>query len=237
MIYKTYDRGEARVAMENWLKHYPNLPALNSDYLKMREDIEKIYKDVNQDIPDIKSYPFDVKFGLALYQYLKSSHPDFHLRLASNDGFWIYLSLQVVPHIVAKRWGKDNESHYWSKGVRIWLRSIWWYVYLSWQGNVKDTEELLLRPCFNTDSILNLSERVGRYGTYINVCRYIMKDYSTIPVPEIKQYNDKLEGNLTLFRLIMKLNTVKSLVIEPDLCDGGVEGYVKSLFKQAHVDL
>ncbi len=237
MIYKTYDRGEARVAMENWLKNYPNLPVLNSDYLKMREDIEKIYEEVNQDVIDIKSYPFDVKFGIALYHYFDCSHPDFSMRLASNDGFWIYISLQVVPHIVAKRWGKDNESHYWSKGVRIWLRSIWWYVYLSWQGNIKETEDLLLSPCFNTDSILNLSERVGRYGTYINVCRCIMKDYSTIPLSNIKQYNEKLEGNLTLFRLIMKLNTVKSLVIEPDLCDGGVEGYVKSLFRQANINL
>ena len=237
MIYKTYDRGEARVAMQEWLKNYPTLPSLNTDYMKMRKDIERIYESIKSIVPDIKSYEFDVRFGVSLYHYLNKNHPDFNMRLASNDEFWIYLSLRVVPHIVGERWGIDNESHYWSKGVRIWLRSIWWYVYLSWQGNITDTERMLLSECFNTDSILNLSERGGRYGTYINVCRQIMKCYSGIPISKIRKYNEKLEGNLTLFRIVMKLNTVKSLVVEPDLYDGGASGYVKSLFRQANIEV
>lgn len=237
MIYKTYDRGEARMAMQEWLRIYPSLPSLNPEYQKMREDIEGIYEGIKNTVPDIKSYEFDVRFGIAIYHYLDDVHPDFNMRLASNDGFWIYLSLRVIPHIVGERWGYDNESHYWSKGVRIWLRSIWWYVYLSWQGNIIDTEAMLLRACFNTDSILNLSERVGKYGTYIDVCRQIMRCYSEIPLIKIKQYNEKLEGNLTLFRIVMKLNTVKSLIIEPALYDGGVRGYVQSLFRQAKIEV
>ena len=44
-----------------------------------------------------------------------------------------------MPHIVADRWGDDNDDHFWKKNVRIWLRSIWWYVHLSWGDTVANT--------------------------------------------------------------------------------------------------
>ena len=54
---------------------------------------------------------------------------------------------------------------------------------------------------------------------------------------KIRQYNERLDGNLSLFRIVMKLNTVKSLVVEPDLYEGGASGYVKSLFRQANIEV
>ena len=93
--------------------------------------------------------------------------PGFNLRAAANDDFWRYLSIKVIPDVVAERWGYENESHYWSKPARIWLRSIWWYVHLSWQGDMQTTAKVLEASCFTTDSILNLEERTGRKGTFI----------------------------------------------------------------------
>ena len=37
------------------------------------------------------------------------------------------------------------------------LRSIWWYVHLSWQGDMQTTAKVLEAPCFTTDSILTVS--------------------------------------------------------------------------------
>jgi len=40
-----------------------------------------------------------------------------------------------------------------------------------------------------------------------------------------------------LFRVVMKLNTAKLLVLDPALYLGGEEAYAKSLFRDAGVDL
>ena len=32
-----------------------------------------------------------------------------------NNGMWRYLSICVIPDIVAKRWGIDNHDRYWKK--------------------------------------------------------------------------------------------------------------------------
>lgn len=131
---------------------------------------------VRSECPDSiakKDYYIDAHIGILLYDYLWRV-PGFNLRAAANDDFWRYLSIKVIPDVVAERWGYDNESHYWSKPARIWLRSIWWYVHLSWQGDMQTTAKVLEAPCFTTDSILNLEERTGRKGTFINVYRYIM---------------------------------------------------------------
>ena len=102
---------------------------------------------------------------------------------------------------------------------------------MSWQGNIKDTEELLVKECFDTDTILNLGERTGRNGIFIDVSRIIMKKFSTIP----KQKKTNSKENI--FRKIMKINTARMVVIEPGLCDGGENGYVDSVFKLAGIEI
>ena len=238
MIIKTLNRSESQIAMKDWLENYPALPQIEGEYIKVRNEIQNFFKKTVEECPsDItrKDYYIDAHVGILLYDYLWRQ-PGFNLRAAANDDFWRYLSIKVVPDIVADRWGKDNESHYWSKPARIWLRSIWWYVHLSWQGDMMTTAKVLESPCFTTDNILNLEERTGRNGTFINVYRYIMYYYSRIPQETLENYdkNTKKQSD-GLFRIVMKLNTAKSMVIDPALFLGGEKEYVKSLFLDAGV--
>lgn len=238
MIIKTLNRSESQIAMKDWLFKYPKLPEINNEYMKIRLDVQSFNTKVKNECHNEsskKDYYYDIHLGILLYNYLMDK-PGFSLRAAANDDFWRYMSLKVIPNIVAERWGKDNESHYWSKSARIWLRSIWWYIHLSWQGDTVHTMHVLESPCFSTDSILNMEERTGRKGTFINVYRYIMYFYSRIPQADLKKFNkNKKSQQGDLFRVIMKLNTAKVMVIDPALYLGGEKEYVRSLFSDVGV--
>ena len=141
MIIKTLTRGQAQEAMQNWINNYPNLPVIDSDFEQLRADLQAINdtvrKERNNNPEYEKSYYYlDYRFGVLLYDYL-NKQKGFSLRVAANDGFWRFLSVIVVPDIVAQRWGKDNESHFWSQPTRNWLRSLWWFVHLSWQCDLE----------------------------------------------------------------------------------------------------
>lgn len=235
---KTLSRLESQKAMQEWIANYPNLPKIDDEYIKIRNEIQAFNRKVREEYPENmpkRDYYIDVHIGILLYDFLWRQ-PKFNMRVAANDDFWRFLSIKVAPDVVAERWGKDNESHYWSKAVRIWFRSIWWYVHLSWQGDMQNTAKVLEAPCFTTDSILNLEERTGRKGTFINVYRYIMYYYSHISKATLDEFNRKSGRQQDdLFRVIMKLNTAKVMIIDPALYLGGEKEYVRSLFLDAGV--
>lgn len=236
MLVKRLSRSEAREAMNIWIDSNGKLPIeVDGIYKDLRELIVNEYdklaetygRDGNQ---SYDKYRLDTQLGMLLYSYLKKA-TWFSERTAEDDGFWMYLSLKVVPDIVAKRWNFDNEDHYWKKSVRIWLKVLWWYVHLSWQGNDSKTAELLLSNNFNTDTILNLVERVGRDGIYVDVYRKIMYYYGHLDVKTISNYGSKngdTDKKRTLFRSLMILHNATCVVIEPGLYPGGADGYVKN---------
>ena len=230
-------RAQAREAMKVWLDGGNQLPPIDPEWLSMRSALQNYYKTLSQDSEhDGNSYYLDVHMGLFLFEFLQQKK--FTMRQASNDGMWRFFSLKVVPDLVGRRWGNDAEEHYWKRPSRNWLRSLWWYVYLSWQGDIASTESVLASPNFNTDTILNLEERTGRKGTYVDVYRLIMYYYSTIPSEELKAINQaihKSDSRSNLFRVVMKLNTAVSLSIEPSLYLGGPVEYVKGLFRAAGI--
>lgn len=228
MIVKTLKRSESQIVMNEWIDNSAKLPDVDSEYLKIRNDLMKFNQNVRQKYS--RDYDIDIHFGVYLYDYFKNLS-GFNMRAAADDGFWRYLSLKVVPNIVTERWGKDNESHFWKRGTRIWLRAIWWYVHLSWQGDIDDTLSIIESPCFTTDTILNLVERAGRKGYYTNVYRYIMYFYSRVSQEELINFNKNTKKEAdSLFRILMKLNTAKTMVIDPALSLGGEREYVRSLF-------
>lgn len=239
MVVRTLNRGESQKAMEEWKESYPQLPSIDSEYEQIRRDLQELNKqirDVGSDRKDLK-YFVDSQFGLALYEYFWNMS-GFSMRVAANDDFWRYLSIKVVPDIVAQRWGKDNESHYWSRPTRIWLRSIWWFVHLAWQGDHASTKALLECSHFTTDTILNFEERSGRNGTYIDAYRKILMYYSKVSSEDIKKFSrGKSDSSDDVFRVVMKLNTAKMMVMDPALCLGGVDGYVKTLYTDAGVQV
>lgn len=228
MIIHCLKRQEAELAMQEWRNSKNLLPSIDPEYESIREDIGALYEKVKSS----NNYQTDAAMGLELYNYF-SNIKEFSLRVAANDDFWRYLSVKVVPHIVADRWGQDNDDHFWKKGVRIWLRSVWWYVHLSWSRTLENTRSILFSPNFNTDTILNLVERSGRDGTFVEVYRLIMYYFSRVPKQSIESFKQSSQGRADLFRVIMVLNTARSLVIDPALYLGGEQEYVKSLFAEA----
>lgn len=235
---KTLSRTECSEAMSAWIDSKgETMPFVDTDYVVIRNDLDKMYRKAYDSWKieyGRKEYYVDVVFGLKLFEYL-NNQDWFNLRVASNVDFWRYLSVAVLPHIVSERWGFDNEDHFWKKPMRIWLRSLWWFVYYSWSGSALETESVLLKPMFSTDTVLNIIERSGRKGTNIELYRDILKSYSELDLNIIDEFKNRGIKETDLFRAVMKLNTAKIIVTEPNLCANGVHGYVKMLFKDLNV--
>ena len=235
----TLSRGDSETAMKEWKESFPQPPVLNGDLLVLRNDLLKLFQLVLENADskglNLRDYYTDREFGISLYVYL-SKKEWFSLRVAADDGFWRYMSLKVIPDVVATRWGKDNDDHYWSIPRRIWLKQIWWFVYLSWRKDEITTRGILESPNCSTDTILNFVERTGKKGTCVDAYRWIIYIYSKIPQSAVSEYK-KQGKNHDLFRVVMKLNTARMMVLEPSLCTGGDQGYAEKLFKDAGLDI
>lgn len=189
---------------------------LTADHVWLREELLK-------EIPPFRSKEssgagaYDISSGLALYRILGSASLD--VRTAADDGLWRFLSIKVVPDLVAQRWAHFPEERFFRGRSRIWLRTIWWMIHLTWQGSEAQTRAVL--EGVTSDTIVQLIERPGRAGFRIELTRALFMERS-LRNPSQEQ-----------FRAIMKLNTARVLVIEPTLAEGGAAGYVQSLFSDA----
>ena len=164
----------------------------------------------------INSYAFDLHIGLILYRILNEKY-NFTERLAAQDEIWRYLSLEVFPDLVYERFGVNDQRFY--RGTRrIWLKSIWWYIHLSWQGTEEATFDTLKDN--SADEILQLLDRSGSGGYRIELTREIMRQYKLYMDSKVPQ----------LFRRVLKLNTARLNMIEPSLVEGGIQSYVTDLY-------
>lgn len=168
------------------------------------------------DMNKINSYSFDLNIGLVLYRVLKEDY-DFNERLAAQDEIWRYLSLEVLPDLVYARYGK-NDQRFYKNPRRIWLKSIWWYIHLSWQGSDEETFKIIKDN--SSDVILQLVDRSGSGGYRVDVTREIIRQLEAVG----NNHSHRLH------RRILKLNTARLKVLEPSLVEGGVEAYVKDLY-------
>lgn len=195
---------------------------LNDDWMALREELigarDSIFEEYGFDRSQKLEYSFDVLFGLKLFQIL-NKQSGFGLRQASDDNIWRFLSVRVVPDVVHSRFNL-SEDHYYRMSRRIWLKTIWWYVYLAWTGEENSTWELLKHD--TTDTILQLVERPG-LGYYRNVDHEIL-------IQITKYRKDGGSDATTIFREVLKLNTARLTTTSPELIDGGVQAYVKSLY-------
>ena len=224
MTWKELSREESSERFEKYCKDKEvDCP---DEYKTLQEDIQKLFvctlSEIGIDPVEIESknnsYQVDYIFGLKFYQLLNNNY-NMNIRAASTDGVWRFLSTRVVPDIVEMRYGLDHPDRFWKKPKRIWLRVIWWYIHLSWQGDEESTREVLKDN--STDEILQLVDRCGRDGYRVDLYREIMKQYSLIDVAERRKEK--------VFRRMMVLNTAKVQVIEPALVDGGEVTYVDDL--------
>lgn len=224
MKWKQLSKNESETSMLEWVEVEKPIE-LTKSYEVLREDLLNAFeislKEVGIEGYKIKGneYKVDLYFGLAFYELLNEKY-EWNTRLASTDGIWRYLSIKVIPDIVEKRWGL-NPSHFWKESRRIWLKALWWYIHLSWQGSTEATLKVIEKN--TTDEIVQLIERSGSNGYRVKLYRQIMKQYGNLNSFE----KTRKSG---LFRKVMKLNTAQTKVIEPELVAGGIEVYVKELF-------
>lgn len=217
MKWRTLSKNEAKIIMERWNGKVEVEYKL--EYEEIRQPLTDYASELATSLGHYSSYEFDLNFAVKLYEVLSIRY-GLDPRSASEDGVWRYLSIHVVPDLVEQRWGL-NENRYWKEARRIWLKTLWWYIYLSWQGDLDATFKALQSN--TTDEIVQLVERSGPSGYRVELCREIMGYYAHI--------DDQLKKrNSNLFRRVMKLNTARSKVVEPSLCIGGERAYVKELF-------
>jgi hypothetical protein len=190
-------------------------------YSDLRESLitarDKVFDLKDLDTIEKLGYSFDLSFGLELYSILNDEY-NFKLRDAANDDIWRFLQLQIIPDIVFSRWGR-NEERFYKANRRIWIKTLWWYVHLSWNNDKTSTYQLLEKN--TTDTIMNLVERPG-LGYDIELYRQIMRKY--------RQYCDGSNESRMLFRRVMIMNIARSATVSPKLIDGGLSNYVDKIF-------
>lgn len=189
---------------------------LRNDFISIQD---KIFEKYSLDNLDKQGYLLDLSFGLETYVLLKNSY-NFTLRDASNDDVWRFLQMEIVPDIVFIRWGGFNAERFYSSNRRLWLKSIWWYVHLSWKNSVSETFDILKDN--STDTIMQLIERPGQ-GYNLGLYREIMH-----------QYHSASKESATprrLFRQVLILNNARTAAMSPELSEGEIAEYVSTLFK------
>ena len=216
---------EAQAAFEQYKKD--KKVKCPEDYKELREDLSNSFKNaltiLKIEESELKqknnSYQLDLMFGLRIYDVLNNKY-GFNIRLAATDGIWRYLAVVVVPDLTDKRYDKDEHpDRFWKKPKRIWLRVLWWYIYLSWQGTEKDT--YLALKDNSTDEILQMVDRCGHGGYRTELYREVIRQYSLLEPAERRKKS--------LFRKMFVLNTARTQVIEPALSPGGNVSYVREL--------
>lgn len=189
---------------------------LRNDFLNIQD---KVFEKFSLDNLEKQGYSLDLNFGLEMYDLLKNNY-NFTTRDASNDDIWRFLQLEIVPDIVYIRWSGFNPERYYSSNRRLWLKTIWWYVHLSWRGNKHDTFHILENN--STDTIMQLIERPGQ-GYNLELYREIMFQY--------KEESKISATPRRLFRQVLILNNARTSTVSPELYNGAISEYVKTLFK------
>lgn len=227
MKWKEINVKDSEIEFNNYcsMKSIP-VESLSDDYKKLRNDVVKAFNDTLEEIGIDEtqigklnySYQIDYLFGLKFYEIMNNKY-EMTVRIASNEKIWRYISVCVLPDIVEKRYGIDHPDRFWKKSKRIWLRCIWWYIYLSWQGSEEETKRILKDN--STDEILQLVDRCGRGGYRLELYREIMRIYGEMDPSERRKSQ--------FFRKLMVLNTARVQVVEPGLVDGGETKYIQDM--------
>lgn len=207
------------------LNDFEQTASLSDEYQLLRDRLLSRTKTIDYEIITLKNkknakYLYDLKFGLAIYEETnKIFNLTNNIGTASNEKFWIYINVIVIPDIVNQRWKSINDSkvRFYNQTNRIYTYTLWWYIYTSWQGNSNNTYEVL--KGFTTDTIVQLVERSGGgYNRFLNI-------------EIVRKLSEQTDFNDDLFRKVMKLNTIYNKTIHPEFYDGGIKGFVEMIFK------
>lgn len=209
------------VLVSQWKEH--KAEGYDESYTDLRKHVIEVFEQYKNS----GDYELDLRVGLCLYAELNAK-TGFNNVMANDDDVWRYLSCIVFPDITYLRYPdpkKDdirlNQKRFYAHTRRIWLKTLWWYVHLSWQGSENATYKVLEK--FGIDTIGHLIERTGK-GYRLPLYRQLMKEYAGVENRTAK-----------LFNSIQKQNLVNCRTVEPALTEGAENGYVKRLFKQLSI--
>ena len=217
-----------------------------SIYLDIRKETVAIFKRALAESDNRINYNLDLEVGIRLYELL-NPEKDFDIIKANDDDIWRYISVCVMPDLTFIRYPnqatdvaiireyipnlsyaigikteKDSirlkKKRFYSHTRRIWLKTLWWYVHLGWQGDSDKTYEVLKNN--GTNIISHFIERPGR-GYRESLFRCMLYAYSLLP-----------EQRDSIFRAAAKLNLAKCVSIEPALTIGGENKYSELLFEE-----
>jgi len=165
----------------------------------------------------------DLFLGLKMYAFLNDDF-DMNASTASDDDIWRFIQMKVVPDLLFDRWSEDNGSdrinddRFWKDSRRMWLKTMWWYIHLSLQGDsLVETKRILMGN--GSDDISQLVERSGS-GYRVDLYREIMR-----------RYHESGRKDKQILRKVLKLNVVRCATVEPLLFSSGIEDYVNDLFE------
>lgn len=226
MIWKNLSKSESKLIVDQAIEDGKALTGIiDVEYKELKDMInaafDKALEIVNINKEELSNtnnkYKFDCYFGRELFKIFNIEKYKIREREASNDDLWRYIQVKIVPEIINYRWKGNITPRIYAQSNRLYLKTLWWYYYLSYNTSIDHTCELLLYPSNTTDTIVALVERSGKKGYRVDLYREIMKQ--------------KSENALDIdeFRKLMVLNSAKIKNINPSLTTNGVEGYVKEL--------
>ena len=210
--------------VNHWNAYDVDETTYDSSYKDFRAELVECFKAALQESGGKMSYTLDLRMGIKIYELLNPSNGFTNVQ-ANDDDIWRYISVCVMPDITYLRYPKPeqgslriNQKRFYSHTRRIWLKTLWWYVHLGWQGTSEKTFEVLKNN--GTNIISHFIERPGK-GYRPNLFRSMMYVYSTLPTQKD-----------TIFRAAAKMNLAKCVTVEPALTVGGEDAYTAELFRE-----
>ncbi len=235
MIWKRMNNAEAKKIIEGIEKN--NEEAFNTllecwKEGKFSDEVEVEYRAIRDKIFDEYcncknkgGYEIDLRVGLALYDLLLKDEYKLNSIYANDDDIWRYLSVRVFLDITYLREpSSDRFGVYFSHDrvykhtKRIWIKQLWWWIHLGWQGDVESTYEVLKK--YGSGRISQVLERAGK-GYRVEVIRKLLKKMAErCPQSNVSQDD---------FRALMMLYYAKMFVVEPTLVEGGVDSFLDKI--------
>ena len=179
---------EFRDQIRHWARFDVPEDTYGAGYSQIRKSVVEEFKSSLSDNGNRINYNLDLRVGIKLYELLNPIN-DFSIIQANDDDIWRYISVIVMPDLTFIRYPNLNEDvkvireyipdlsyaigiktekdsvrikkkRFYSHTRRIWLKTLWWYIHLGWQGNSKTTYEVLKNN--GTNIISHFIERPGR---------------------------------------------------------------------------
>jgi len=222
--YDGYNDVEFDDLVKHWKANDVSASAFDPAYEEFRKELVSVFNDTLAETGGKMNYLLDLRVGIKLYQLMPLGK-DFTVIQANDDDIWRYISVKVMPDITYLRYPNPekgsiriNQKRFYSHTRRIWLKTLWWYIHLSWQGDESKTFEVLRDN--GVDNINKLIETPGR-GYRIPLFRSMMLEYYKTSPHKVKD-----------FAAFTKLNNAKCVSVEPVLTSGGVAVYAQKLLAE-----